>query len=99
MQGGNSAAAVRTLVAQLVAWRPKPAGEVRRRDKPGTTDLVMALWFADVRARELVLTRRAESGFVKNPFATRGMLKQRRLVNLTVIQNEQEAERRLVYTA
>lgn len=42
---------VNTLMSQLISWAPTQQGA---KAKPGTTDLVMALWFADVRARELV---------------------------------------------
>jgi len=91
--GGNSSAAVQALVAQLVSWRPRPAGERVRRDKPGTTDLVMALWFADVRARELILNRRNEQTHIKSIYNSRGERARQRVINIdeVLVQNAQIA--------
>ena len=38
------------LIEQLTTWEPLPPG-VKTKKK---TDLVMALWFAEIRARELI---------------------------------------------
>lgn len=48
--GGES---VNQLITQLLAWAPKRQGA---KGRPGTTDIVMALWFAEIRAREIVAT-------------------------------------------
>ncbi|UVK59096.1 terminase large subunit [Streptomyces phage JPandJE] len=42
--------ATKMLIEQLTTWEPLPPG-VKTRKK---TDLVMALWFAEIRARELI---------------------------------------------
>lgn len=41
---------VRLLVEQLVGWEPEPPGRKTRKK----TDTVMALWFAEIRAREIL---------------------------------------------
>lgn len=68
--GGSAVRAVDELVTQLISWQPRPEGG-QRRVRPGTTDLVMALWFAEIRARELIVGRRSEASFRPNRFATR----------------------------
>lgn len=80
--GGDQMRAVDELVAQLVAWQPRPDGASARKAKPGTTDLVMALWFADIRAKELIGGRRAEGSFLPNRYLSpRGKARQR-VVNI-----------------
>lgn len=69
--GGPQVRAVDELVSQLVAWQPRPDGAVQRKSRPGTTDLVMALWFAEIRARELIVGRRSEASFIPNKYMTR----------------------------
>lgn len=58
---------VNTLISQLISWAPTMQGA---KAKPGSTDLVMALWFADVRARELV-NKSGVLDFVKNRYLSR----------------------------
>jgi hypothetical protein len=41
---------MKMMVEQLTTWEPTPAG-VKTKKK---TDIVMALWFAEIRARELI---------------------------------------------
>lgn len=43
--GGGHAEMVKQLVEQLITWAPETKGK---------TDIVMALWFAEIRAREIV---------------------------------------------
>jgi len=70
----------RQLVEQLVAWSPETKAK---------TDLVMALWFAEIRARE-VCTQSAMAGeggryggaFTPNSFLTRRSRRQQTIVNL-----------------
>lgn len=68
------------LVDQLVVWQP----QVKMRQ-----DLVMALWFAVKRARELIY--RAPTGartHMPNAFLSRGRAKQRMVVNLNDLEHE-----------
>lgn len=46
----SSGEGVKMLIEQLTTWEPLPPG-VKTKKK---TDLVMALWFAEIRARELI---------------------------------------------
>lgn len=68
---------VRALVDQLVVWDPDLA-----RKRKILTDCVMSLWFAELRALELVQTASATNAFSrKTHFNTRGDLRNRRLVS------------------
>jgi hypothetical protein len=60
--------AVNTLIHQLVSWAPTMQGV---KAKPGTTDLVMALWFADIRAREIVKAGVGQATHVQNRWTSR----------------------------
>lgn len=71
---------VRQLVDQLVAWSP---------DTKGKTDLVMALWFAEIRAREICQQSAMatsgdgyQGGFAPNRFLSRRSRRQQTVVNL-----------------
>lgn len=64
------------LCLQLETWSPETKAK---------TDLVMALWFAEIRARELVnasAVNRGESNFVTNRFLSRRGRKQQLVINL-----------------
>lgn len=85
--GGSAANAVDQLVTQLVSWAPLEPG---KRARPGTTDIVMALWFAEIRCRELVNGRDQQAGFAKNPYLTRGGRGRQMIVDLDALILEQE---------
>jgi hypothetical protein len=58
----RSSEGVKALVEQLVLWEPKTKNK---------KDMVMALWFAEIRAKELTQkTRGVKQSFAYNPFAT-----------------------------
>jgi hypothetical protein len=65
----------RTLVEQLVTWVP---------DTKHKTDLIMALWFAEIRAREIVNVRNQFTGqkHLKNRYASPYRLNQRAVIDL-----------------
>lgn len=68
--------AVKQLVEQLIVWAPETKGK---------TDLVMALWFADIRARELILANspsRHQNSFMPNRFLSRRGKQQQMVVNI-----------------
>ena len=73
--------AAKSLVEQLVTWYPGAA-------KSQKTDIVMALWFTELACRDRVT---ALSGFqrshLKNPFATRADIANRRTVSLWEAEN------------
>jgi Terminase RNaseH-like domain len=62
--------AVKAMIEQLCVWQP---------DSPrGTkTDVVMALWFAELRAQELIVTVERTNYYRDTPFTTRGDKAQR----------------------
>lgn len=73
MLPNNQSEAVKAMVEQLLTWQP---------DAPrGTkTDIVMALWFAELRALELV-NRNARKGlYTTSEFTTRGDIMERQIV-------------------
>jgi hypothetical protein len=70
--------AVNQLVAQLLSWAPKMQGQ---KAKPGTTDIVMALWFAEIRARELIMSVSSLT-HLPNRYLSRGARAQRMSVDV-----------------
>ena len=69
--------AVKTLIEQLVVWDPT----VSPRDRK--CDAVMALWFAELRAREVLLTAAVgESFYTRNPFTSQRDVDRRMVVSL-----------------
>jgi hypothetical protein len=68
---------VKQLVEQLVTWSPETKGK---------TDLVMALWFAEIRAREICQATQLgdpdHRGFMPNGFLSRRGRSRQQVVNL-----------------
>ncbi len=78
----NSNEHVKALVNQLITWKP---------DTKGPTDCVMALWFCELRAKELILQATRQSSHANNKWATRRNVAQRGIVNLDEYAMEQLA--------
>lgn len=58
---------IKTLIEQLVAWQPGKQGKQLKMDGP------MALWFFELRAREILGQNRARTQhFMSNPYLSRG---------------------------
>lgn len=57
--------AVKVMVEQLVTWQPKD-----NRGRTAKTDLVMALWFAEIRAREILQERSYGGTHMQNRYVT-----------------------------
>jgi hypothetical protein len=73
---------IKALIEQLITWS---AGTKNKQDGP------MALWFAETQMRDYINQAGAYGAtFVKNPFATRGQIAQRKVVNLEEYQRLQE---------
>jgi hypothetical protein len=70
------------LVDQLVTWQPET-------DKSNKTDLVMALWFAEVAAREFLGIEDRQQHHLPDPFASRHDLARQTVVDLNVLAEEQ----------
>lgn len=64
---------VKALIQQLITWKP---------DTKGKTDCVMALWFCELRARELIGTTRMSQSHMQNKWATKRQRETRYMVNL-----------------
>jgi hypothetical protein len=64
---------VRMLVDQLITWSPETKNK---------TDLVMALWFCEIRAKEICQFGEYGGHFMKNKFLTRADENKRQVVNL-----------------
>lgn len=68
--------ACKALVEQMITWAPETKNK---------TDLVMAVWFAEIRAREIILGSTPQKGlnsFIPNRWATRRAKQHQILVNL-----------------
>ena len=73
---------IKALIEQLITWS---AGTKNKQDGP------MALWFAETQMRDYINQAGAYGGtFVKNPFATRSQLANRKVINLEEWQQMQE---------
>jgi hypothetical protein len=64
---------IRLLIDQLVTWSPETKNK---------TDLVMALWFCEIRAREICQFGDYGGKFMKNEFLTRSDQNRQMVVNL-----------------
>lgn len=78
--------AVKRLVEQLITWAPNTKNK---------TDIVMALWFAEIRAREIANVNQGAS-HVQNNYLGRYGRGQRAVINLDLLAQEQHAGHPLV---
>lgn len=58
---------IKQLIEQLITWRPNKPNDPYR----GKTDLVMALWFAELRARALVQLKTVAQAHIPNKYLSR----------------------------
>ena len=64
---------IKALIQQLITWKP---------DTRGKTDCVMALWFCELRAKEVISNARINQSHLTNRWATRKQLENRFTVNV-----------------
>jgi len=64
---------VKALIQQLITWKPETKGK---------TDCVMALWFCELRAKEIIGNVNINQSHVTNRWATRRQLDQRYVMNV-----------------
>jgi hypothetical protein len=64
---------VKALIEQLITWSPTTKGK---------TDMVMALWFCEIRAREMLNQGLHKTHHMKNPFLSRYEVGKRTVVNI-----------------
>jgi hypothetical protein len=67
---------IKKLVEQLVTWQPGVQGKRLKMDA------VMALWFCEIVARDVLLTSANVPNFLKNEFTPRSEIESRYIVNL-----------------
>jgi hypothetical protein len=75
---------IKALVNQLITWKP---------DTKNPTDCVMALWFCEIRAKELILQGMNRTSHMSNRYATRKNQMQQYVVDL----DEAAYEQHMIY--
>ncbi len=74
---------IKALIEQLITWSPTTKGK---------TDMVMALWFCEIRAREWLNQGIHATHHLKNPFLSRYEKGKRMVVNIDSLLAEQERQ-------
>jgi hypothetical protein len=64
---------IKALIQQLITWSPETRGK---------TDCVMALWFCELRAKEVISNARIDQSHMNNRWATRRQMQSRYSVNI-----------------
>jgi hypothetical protein len=64
---------VKALIEQLITWSPATKGK---------TDMVMALWFCEIRAREMINYGQYQTHHMKNPFLSNREKSKRMVINI-----------------
>ena len=72
---------IKALIEQLNTWSPTTKGK---------TDLVMALWFCEIRAREMLNYGQYQQNHMRNPFLSRAERQKRVVVNIDELIAAQE---------
>jgi hypothetical protein len=73
------------LTTQLTTWQPRE----NKRAQTTPTDTVMALWFASLGIQRAIDQARSVPRHINNPFLTRGDRKDRVVVNLHELREQQ----------
>ena len=64
---------IKSLIQQLITWKP---------DTKGKTDCVMALWFCELRAKEIIGNASINQSYLSNKWVTRKQMDTRYVVNV-----------------
>jgi hypothetical protein len=72
---------IKALIEQLITWSPNTKGK---------TDMVMALWFCEIRAREMLNQGMHQTHHLKNPFLSRYEMGKRTVINIDELLAEQD---------
>jgi hypothetical protein len=72
---------IKAMIEQLITWSPTTKGK---------TDMVMALWFCEIRAREMLNQGIHATHHMKNPFLSRYEQGKRTVVNIDELLAEKE---------
>ncbi len=73
MKSSDQTENIKALIEQLITWTPTTKGK---------TDMVMALWFCEIRAREMLNYGKYATHHMKNPFLSRQEIGKRTVINL-----------------
>jgi len=74
---------IKSLIEQLITWSPNTKGK---------TDMVMALWFCEIRAREMLNQGIHTTHHMKNPFLSRYERGKRLVINIDELLAEQNKQ-------
>jgi hypothetical protein len=72
---------IKALIEQLITWSPNTKGK---------TDMVMALWFCEIRAREMLNQGMHQTHHMKNPFLSRHEMGKRTVINIDELLAEKD---------
>ena len=72
---------IKALIEQLITWSPTTKGK---------TDMVMALWFCEIRAREMLNQGIHQKHHMKNPFLSRYEVGKRTVINIDELLAEKD---------
>ena len=72
---------IKALIEQLITWSPTTKGK---------TDMVMALWFCEIRAREMLNYGQYAKHHLRNPFLSNAEKAKRIVVNIDELIQEQQ---------
>jgi hypothetical protein len=72
---------IKALIEQLITWSPSTKGK---------TDMVMALWFCEIRAREMLNQGMHQTHHMKNPFLSRHEMGKRTVINIDELLAEKD---------
>jgi hypothetical protein len=72
---------IKALIEQLITWSPSTKGK---------TDMVMALWFCEIRAREMLNQGMHKTHHMKNPFLSRSEIGKRTVINIDELLAEKD---------
>ncbi len=72
---------VKSLIEQLITWSPTTKGK---------TDMVMALWFCEIRAREMLNQGMHAKHHMTNPFLSSAEKRKRMVINIDEMLNEKQ---------
>ena len=72
---------IKALIEQLITWSPSTKGK---------TDMVMALWFCEIRAREMLNQGLHKTHHMKNPFLSRYEVGKRTVINIDELLAEKD---------
>jgi len=86
---GTGSGWVSKLISQLSEWEPS---DMNRKQK---TDLVMALWFAEITVKKKLKMGQRRPDHFSNPYLSKNRLSQRDVLDLVQLRQEIAAEERL----